>query len=599
MDKFLLLLVKSNTIRPLFRIYVIIYLFISQHWEGNMSKLGRKLLILFMSIGLLAAVLLTGAFYYVFEKTEKNLALEAKEFAAKAVESVDGDKVEKILKDKDENSADYQEVLNSMLLFKGRNVIKNFYVVAKKDTSTVAFILDASTEAADFLEEYPLDSTMEEAFNGKISIDDEITVDKWGISISANAPVKNSSGEVVAIIGADSDVAVFYNVKQDLIRMTVFAFVLFFVALVAIILVFSLRLKKNIMAIDKNLGEVNEGDLSKSIKIRTKDEIEDISKSINLFKEKINSILNLLKNHIQNIDTQSSDLAHLSEQMAAAFQETSAAIENVTQSTEVQANDLTNVTSILNQFGQDLEDINESIQEIDSTSKVIRTKTAKSNDDMQNLKDSTLSIELSFEEFIHIIKKVEKDSAHINEITAAINALADQTNLLALNASIEASRAGEAGRGFAVVAEEIRKLAEQSKTSSESINAIAKNISADTNEVIKTASIMGGELKGQSLIINSNIDSYEDIINSLEEILPKIQLVNSSSKRINTDKSSIIEKIESISAISEEVSASAEEMLRTVREMEGYTDSVASSAAIMDTAVNEVKQTIDTFKLRT
>ncbi len=74
------------------------------------------------------------------------------------------------------------------------------------------------------------------------------------------------------------------------------------------------------------------------------------------------------------------------------------------------------------------------------------------------------------------IERLQKAMDEVSGFARTIGSITTQTNLLALNASIEAARAGEQGKGFAVVAEEVRMLAENSKTASESIKGIIVNI---------------------------------------------------------------------------------------------------------------------------
>lgn len=88
---------------------------------------------------------------------------------------------------------------------------------------------------------------------------------------------------------------------------------------------------------------------------------------------------------------------------------------------------------------------------------------------MEKMRETATDTESSIDRLQNAMDEVSEFAQTIGSITA-------QTNLLALNASIEAARAGEHGKGFAVVAEEVRVLAEDSKTASESIKGIIGNI---------------------------------------------------------------------------------------------------------------------------
>jgi methyl-accepting chemotaxis protein len=221
----------------------------------------------------------------------------------------------------------------------------------------------------------------------------------------------------------------------------------------------------------------------------------------------------------------------------------------------------------------------------------------ESNNNMQSLVSSSDLINKSFKDFIEKISGFGENVKQINEIANFINGIADQTNLLALNAAIEAARAGESGRGFAVVADHIRKLAEQTKTSSVNINTIIKGVSAETNTMVKTTGVLDGELDNQVTVLNTTILSFEKIINAINVIAPEIEAVNASAFELDGEKNSIIEKIEGVASIAQQVSASAEEIAASSEEMNASMEEVASSAEVLTSKTQEMKVQVERFKI--
>jgi methyl-accepting chemotaxis protein len=217
--------------------------------------------------------------------------------------------------------------------------------------------------------------------------------------------------------------------------------------------------------------------------------------------------------------------------------------------------------------------------------------------EMNNLVQSVENIQAIFNDFAGKLKSLGDRINRINEISNLINGIADQTNLLALNASIEAARAGEAGRGFAVVADEIRKLAEESKGSSENINAVINEVSSETNIMLSTSDKVTKEMLDQRSVINITIDSFEEIISGIKVISPQIIQISEAMNSIQEEKNIILEKVENVSAVSEEISASTEEISASTEEMSASSEEVAGTALELAGMTRDMLNEVTKFKV--
>jgi len=563
-----------------------------------MSKLSIKILKIVMIISLLSMVILGVTNIYVFKSIFSNLQTEAVDIVKDSVNSISEDELQKVILNKSMDSIEYKNLQESMMIFKSDKDIKYLYTMIKGEDNKAYMVVDASLEnASPFGEEYELEDAMNKAFNGEVSFTENPVSDEDGTFISAYAPIKDSSGKVIAIVGADKDVATFAYIQTTMLKTAV----KIIVAIIALSVILSIILTKKITAsvneVAIGLNKMSQGDLTVSVNVNSKDEIQTISKSIDHVRNNMVEMLSKSKQLCEAVMDGSINLSAASDQMAASSEEVSSAIQEVAKGMNSQSNEMAKINEIMNTFGLKIDGTVKGIGEINSKIEIINSKAQNSNHDLVTLEDGMKELDDSFTVMNQEIKDLGVYLSQIGEVTNLINSIAEQTNLLALNAAIEAARAGETGKGFAVVADEIRKLAEQSKNSASNISSLLDNVTIKSNLVVKTSENMNGKLIEQDKVINNSIKSFKDIIDNVEEIITRINAINNHMNDINIEKVNIIQSVEETASVSEEVSASSEEIAASSQELSASSEEVAAATQELSELSKNMMETMEQFKI--
>lgn len=161
--------------------------------------------------------------------------------------------------------------------------IKYLYTMKKKGDK-LFFMVDPDygneeDPGAAIDEEYEdVNNEMLTAFE-KPAVDDEFTTDKWGTLLSGYAPLYDSTGKVVGIVGVDmaSDLVI---AKQNFIGRTVYIIIAISILIAAcVIFVFSKTIIKDVRKLNKIANDISMGNMSVSMDIKRKDEIGDLAES--------------------------------------------------------------------------------------------------------------------------------------------------------------------------------------------------------------------------------------------------------------------------------------------------------------------------------
>ncbi|MDR2999812.1 MAG: methyl-accepting chemotaxis protein [Fibromonadaceae bacterium] len=269
----------------------------------------------------------------------------------------------------------------------------------------------------------------------------------------------------------------------------------------------------------KLLGKMTEGegDLTIRLEDRGKDEIGQMSKSLNRFIEKLHSTIKRTQKDSKSLlgtssalYTLSGNLSHSSETSLVQSESASKATGTASENAKTIAGDARRTSANANELASTAEQMSMNMNSVASAVEELSASFAEitGNTDESHAIASDATKKSS--EATKVMNELGTAAKEIGHVTEIIKRIADKTNLLALNATIEAASAGAAGKGFAVVAGEIKELANQSAQSADDIARRIDGIQVGTNNAVEVISSV-------SEIINKINSSVDEIAGSVRQ----------------------------------------------------------------------------------
>ena len=359
----------------------------------------------------------------------------------------------------------------------------------------------------------------------------------------------------------------------------------------------ALSFNREIKKLQNATHRVAGGDFSEKIKVTRSDEFGVLETNFNGMMDDVSGLIHAVEDKSNHILEVAGGISEVAGNTKTTIEQVTQAIDSVAQGAVKQAESTQEANTEVEHLKNSLDETKEYVSGMNGMTEKANEVSTEGIESVKDLieksgktaEKSKVSLEV-MNEMVESIDKIFYISDTIADITS-------QTNLLSLNASIEAARAGEMGKGFAVVADEIRKLADESKESTDEIKKIITEITEKSKLVESTMQENEVLQTEQQEAINRTEEIFGEIMKQIEMLGSGMERINALNDTMSANKDLVVDKMGTIASVSEQSAAATEEVNASTEQVNVTMEEISEHTETLQAIAKDLMETINRFRL--